>query len=284
MTSCAITGANGYLGNAIAEALQFAGCTTTDLVRRPETVDGEAHRFELGKAVSTEIFSDVDVLIHCAWGFSPDAGEDYFKVNVEGTRKLFDAAKDAGVDRIIFISSMSAHPGCRSNYGRAKLECEEAALAIGGAVIRPGLVWGGTGSGLHGAIEAATRRLPVVPVLAGNLHGLYMCHVEDLAKYICDLAGQDEVPAALHIAADKLPWSMRDLASQMAEGMGKRRLFLPVPWQLVWFGLRSLEALGLRLSFRSDSVLGLVRSGALPDPETYCDGFRPYEASESSAA
>ena len=178
---------------------------------------------------------------------------------------------------------MSAHPGCRSNYGRAKLECEEAALNAGGTVIRPGLVWGGSGSGLHGAIESATRRLPMVPVLAGDLHGLYMCHVEDLANHICDMAGQDDLPAELHVAADKTPWTMRDLASHIAVVMGKKRLFLPVPWQLVWFGLRCLEVIGMGPSFRSDSVLGLVRAGELPDPETYCDGFRPYDASKSSA-
>lgn len=282
MKNCTITGANGYLGNAIVEALRSVGSTAAALIRGPENFDGVAHRFVLGEVVDPKILSDVDVLIHCAWSFSPGAGEDYFKVNVEGTQKLFDAAKQAGVKRIIFISSMSAHPGCRSNYGRAKLECEEAALKSGGVVIRPGLVWGGAGSGLYGAIEAATGRLPVVPVLAGDLHGLYMCHVEDLAKFICDMTGQDDLPTALHVAADKIPWSMRDLASYIAAMTGKTRIFLPVPWQLVWFGLRSLEAIGMRLSFRSDSVLGLVRGGVLPDPETYCDGFRPYDAPESS--
>jgi nucleoside-diphosphate-sugar epimerase len=284
MKNCAITGANGYLGNAIAEALGSAGWTTTALVRRPETLDGVAHRFVLGEAVDPKSFSDVDALIHCAWSFSPDSGEDYFKVNVQGTQKLFDAAKDAGVENIIFISSMSAHPGCRSNYGRAKLECEEVALNAGAAVIRPGLVWGGAGSGLHGAIESATRRLPVVPVLAGDLHGLYMCHVEDLAKCICDLVGEDDFSSALHVAADKTPWTMRDLAAQIAGVAGKTRIFLPISWGLVWFGLRSLEAIGMKLSFRSDSVLGLVRGGVLPDPATYCDGFRPYDPSKSSAA
>ena len=254
------------------------------LPARPKILDGVTQGFVLGEAVDPNIFSGVDVLIHCAWSVAPGGGEDYFKVNVEGTQKLFDAAKKAGVARIIFISSMSAHSGCRSNYGRAKLECEEAALKNGGVVIRPGLVWGGSGSGLHGAIESATRRLPVVPTLAGDLHGLYMCHVEDLAKFIGDLAGRDDLPTGLHVAADKTPWTMYDLAAQIAEAAGKTRIFLPVPWQVVWFGLRSLEVIGMRLSFRSDSVLGLVRGGALPDPETYCDGFRPYDASKSLAA
>ncbi|NKB20402.1 MAG: NAD-dependent epimerase/dehydratase family protein [Alphaproteobacteria bacterium] len=283
MRSVAVTGANGYLGGAIAEFLKAAGWRVCALVRRPDEMDVDAHRFVLGEAVDPKNFTDIDVLIHCAWDFAPAASDDYFRVNVDGTERLLAAAKEAGVKKIIFISSMSAHPDCLSKYGQAKLECESAILEMGGAVIRPGLVWGGSGSGLHGAIAAATKRLPVVPVLAGDLHSLYMCHVEDLAKTIGDLAAQDEFSSMAYVAADKSPWSMRDLASCIATAAGKKRAFLPIPWRLVWFGLRSLEAIGLKPPFRSDSVLGLVRGGALSDPETYSDGFRPYDASGLSA-
>lgn len=281
MKNCALTGANGYLGSAIADSLRSTGWTTTALVRAPEKYDGVAHRFVLGEAVDPKALSDIDVLIHCAWDFSPGGRDDYFQVNVDGTRALFDTAKKAGVKKIIFISSMSAHPGCRSNYGQAKLAVEEATLKLGGAVIRPGLVWGGFGSGLHGAIETATRRLPVVPVLAGDLHRLYMCHVEDLANLLRDLVEQPAMAAALHVAADKTPWSMRDLAARIAVASGRKRLFLPIHWRLIWGALRSLEAVGLKPPFRSDSVLGLTKGGVLPDVATYCDGFRPYDPSNS---
>lgn len=281
MKNCALTGANGYLGSAIADTLRSTGWTITSLIRAPEQSDGVAHRFVLGEAVDPKAMSDVDVLIHCAWDFSPGGRDDYFQVNVDGTGALFDAAKEAGVKKIIFISSMSAHPGCRSNYGQAKLAVEEITLNLGGAVIRPGLVWGGSGSGLHGAIETATRRLSVVPVLAGDLHSLYMCHVEDLAKFLQDLVGQQDFAAALYVAAEKSPWSMRDLAARIAVASGRKRLFLPIHWRLIWGALRSLEAVGLKPPFRSDSVLGLTKGGVLPDVATYCDGFRPYDPSNS---
>ncbi len=277
MKNCAVTGANGYLGGEISNALETAGWKVTPLVRRPEFLGPDAQHFALGEPVDPNVFAGVDALVHCAWDFSPKAEGDYFQINVEGTKKLIEAATSAGVEKIIFISSMSAHPGCRSNYGQEKLKCEGLSLEIGGAVIRPGLVWGGAGSGLHGAIEAATKRLPVVPVLAGNLHRLYMCHIEDLSQLISNLVERDAIPAELHIAADKTPWSMRELATHVAEAVGKRRIFLSVPWPLVWFGLRCLEAPRLNPAFRSDSVLGLTRGGDLPDAATYCDGFRPYD-------
>ena len=281
MKNCAVTGANGYLGGAICNALETAGWKVAPLVRRPETYGADSHHFGLGEPVEPDAFAGIDALIHCAWDFSQASVSDYFQVNVEGTRKLFATAKEAGVEKIIFVSSMSAHPGCRSNYGQAKLKCEALALEFGGAVVRPGLVWGGTDSGLHGAIETATKKLIVVPVLAGDLHSLYMCHIEDLSGFLSDLVGRDEFSSEPLIAADRTPWSMRELAAHLAEAVGKKRLFLPVPWPLVWFGLRCLETLRLKPPFRSDSVLGLTRGGALPDAKTYCDGFRPYDASQS---
>lgn len=277
MINCAVTGANGYLGSTIAKVLTDTGQKVTDLVRLPKPGDADAHRFVLGEAIDPKVFSGVDVLIHCAWDFLPASKKNYFQVNVRGTQKVLDAAKEAGVERVIFISSMSAHPGCLSYYGRAKLECEMAVKKIGGAIVRPGLVWGGLGSGLYGTIEAAIKRWPVMPVLAGDLHSLYMCHVEDLSKFIGCLAEQEKFSPDLYIAAHKSPWSMIDLAAHIADQVEKKRILVPVPWRFVWLALRTLEVLGLQTSFRSDSVRGLTGGGPLPNPVTFCDGFRPLE-------
>ena len=79
----------------------------------------------------------MSALVHCAYDFKPLRWDEIRAVNVEGARKLFPAARAAGVEKIICISSISAYDGCRSLYGKAKLEIEKIALDNGALVIRP---------------------------------------------------------------------------------------------------------------------------------------------------
>ena len=77
MKRCAITGANGYLGKAMVRAFGEAGWVVESLVRRPEQLQTNAHRFVLGETCDPKLLSGVDVLIHCAWDFSPGTWDDY---------------------------------------------------------------------------------------------------------------------------------------------------------------------------------------------------------------
>ena len=59
----------------------------------------------------TEALRSADALIHAAYDLSLTSSADIWRVNVEGTRRLLEAAKDAAVGRIIVLSSMSAFAG-----------------------------------------------------------------------------------------------------------------------------------------------------------------------------
>ena len=76
--------------------------------------------------------------MHCAYDFSLLRREDINHVNVAGSERLFAAAHEAGIGTLVYTSSISAFEGCRSLYGKAKLEIERRAGAYGALVIRPG--------------------------------------------------------------------------------------------------------------------------------------------------
>ena len=126
----AITGANGYVGTIVAEALMAAGFEVRRLVRRPrpETTD---HGYEISAGCSPDALKGVDLLIHCAYNFSATSRSEVWAANVYGTRSLMDLAVSTGVRRTIFVSSMSAYPGTRQIYGRGKLASELDAFARG---------------------------------------------------------------------------------------------------------------------------------------------------------
>lgn len=251
----AITGAGGYLGSRLRQYLTAAGCGVTGFTRRPAGTGSMA--YDLASAPSPQALRGADVLVHCAYDFGPSAWRDIVRVNVEGSARLFAAARAAGVTRIVCISTLSAYEGCRSRYGRAKLLIEDEARKAGALIVRPGLVYGKDAGGMLGSLNRVLKSAPCLPLLGDGSWPLYLAHEADLCALIGALGehGGGERPIA---AAAPDSWRFRDVLSGIARTWGRDPLFIPVPWRAVWLGLSALESCGVRAGFRSDSVLGLV--------------------------
>ncbi|MBM9579454.1 NAD-dependent epimerase/dehydratase family protein [Leptospira sp. 201903070] len=163
-----ITGASGFVGEAATRILSknhsvkaMSRSEKTDEVIRK--AGGEPIRSELN-SVGPDSLKGIDVVIHSAayveqWG----PFEDFWKVNVEGTAQLLDAAKKAGVKRFIFIGTEAAlfhgqsmvgidesYPYPENSpfpYSRTKAEAEKLVLKANSSEIqtlslRPRLIWG----------------------------------------------------------------------------------------------------------------------------------------------
>jgi nucleoside-diphosphate-sugar epimerase len=262
---CAITGSNGYVGSRLKNYFTARGWEILELTRRPAT-GARAVAFQLGAEISPQALAAAGMLVHCAYDFRPLRREEIHAVNVEGTRKLFRAACAAGVGKIVCLSSISAYDGCRSLYGRAKLEIEKIALDNGAWVIRPGLVYSSEPAGMFGKLVAQVRKSPVLLVFDGGSQAQFLVHHEDLAAFIGRVAaGKVEMAPRVLTAAHDRPWPFRELLSEIARGLNKKVKFVPLPWRLLWAGLKTAEACGLRLNFRSDSLVSLMYQNPKPD-------------------
>src|SRR5262249_44792122 len=141
-------------------------------------------QFELGRVPEAAALARLEALVHCAYDFSVAGWDAVNRRNVEGSVALIRAASQAGVGEIAFISSISAFSGCKSDYGRGKLAVEQAVLNAGGAVVRPGLIYGDAQRrGVFGALERLTR-LPVLPLFDGGQQPLYPVHIDDVVAFI----------------------------------------------------------------------------------------------------
>src|SRR5207245_6265012 len=121
--------------------------------------------------------------------------------NVEGSRRLFAAARGAGVRRILFVSSMASWAEARSAYGRAKWTLEQEVASRGGASIRPGLVFGVDKGGTFATLDRAVRALPLLPDLGERTrrHALHRDDLIDVGKGWLALRAQraqGPIPAA----------------------------------------------------------------------------------------
>jgi nucleoside-diphosphate-sugar epimerase len=268
----AITGARGFVGSMLVRRFEGAGWTVTQLSHSVAASDDDMVPFRLGDQLEPDVFRSrhVTALVHCAYDFKPVDRAEIQRVNVEGSRKLLAAATAGGVERIAVLSTISAFEGCRSLYGRAKLQIEAAAAAAGALVVRAGLVWadGPPTGGMFGSLARSVNAglVPLVPLISGGVHPQYLVHEQDLWELLrrfCD--GELENPGKPVVAAAPRPWAMRDLLAELARRQDRHPRFLPVPWQPVWAGLRLAEIAHLPVPYRSDSVVSLVYQDPNPD-------------------
>jgi len=195
-----VTGASGLLGREVAGLLVRKGHAVTTFQRRPSRVDGVTDRsgsLTDDAAVSAAV-RDVEGVIHLAAKVSfTGRAQEFNEVNVQGTRRLLQAARDAGVRDFVFVSSPSvansgaaiaglgAEPAdpvhAHGDYSRTKAEAELLALAADApdfrvAAVRPHVVWGPGDTQLVERVlaRAARKRLPLLDAGAALIDTTYV--------------------------------------------------------------------------------------------------------------
>src|SRR4030095_5548696 len=121
----AITGASGFVGTHLTDRLVGEGHELVLISRRLAACDLS------DVDLLTQLFADCKAVAHCA-GINREVGaQTYARVHVEGTRNVVEAARRAGVRKIVFMSFLRARPDCGSPYHESKWACEEILRAPG---------------------------------------------------------------------------------------------------------------------------------------------------------
>jgi nucleoside-diphosphate-sugar epimerase len=251
----AITGANGYVGSTLRTAFAASGYRVIALQRSAPAAGGASDYlpYSLEDGPAARLPDDVAAVIHCAYDLRARDRAEIERINLGGTEKLIRAVQDVP---IVFISSMSAYSGTRQIYGRTKLACEDLVAAHGGTSLRLGLVHGGGDGGMIGALRKVAA-LPLVPMLHPDSYQ-YAIHTEDMAK--CVLATVQEPPPhrVLGVASPRRVQFSEIIRTLRAAATSAPLRPIPVTSTLLYRALRAGEAVGLRIGFRADSLLGLM--------------------------
>ena len=270
VSSCAITGTTGYIGEYLSQYLQDRGMHIRELRRiaAGEALSENVVPFTLGQTISPGVFDGVDILIHCAYDFTVNSWEDIKQINVDGTVELFEAAATAGVKTLLFISTISSFAGCRSLYGQAKFLVEQAGEKLGIDSIRPGLVFDDAEPrGMVGALNRLITRSRLIPLIGNGEQILYPCHIDDLAHMmyvLCTSADLTDFPQVITAAA-QTGLTFREILLRLASVKGKQIQFFPVPYNFILFGLQTLEMMGVKSRLRSDSLISLLNQNTQID-------------------
>ena len=194
-----VTGAFSYSGAAIARRLLQAG-------HRVRTLTGHPGRAPAGTPIDVRPldFSDPGGLVGSLEGATTlyntywvrfARGSVTHAVAVERSAVLFEAARAAGVDRIVHISI--TNPSASSPYayyrGKAAVEAALGATGVPAAILRPGILFGGEGV-LINNIAWLLRHLPVFAIGGDGRYRIRPIHIDDLARLCMEAgAGRDDV-------------------------------------------------------------------------------------------
>ena len=266
-----VTGAFSYTGRYVARRLLDQGVHVRTLTRIPNAEDTLADHVEAAPLD----FSDPDGLSRSMQG----AGVFYntywiryahgrvtFDLAVENTRTLFEAARRAGVGRVVHFSVTNASSESGLPYFRGKAEVEDMLVGLGipYAIIRPTLVFG-VGDLLLNNMAWALRRFPVFPVYGNGDYPVQPVYIEDLAAQAVEAGSQSESSVA--DAAGPDTFSFEGLLRLLASSMGVRKWFLHTP-PGVGLALTGLVGLLMRdMALTHDEVVGLME-GLLTSEES----------------
>jgi nucleoside-diphosphate-sugar epimerase len=251
-----VTGAAGFIGSRLVEHFARAGWRVRAYQRdasTPAPANVTRVSFRMPDEVRAEDFAGLDWLVHGAVQAYGQRARDADAVNLDTARRLVEIARASGT-RIVFLSTLSAHPGARSHYGITKLRMEPLFDPGQDAVLRLGLVLGRSG-GLFGSIVDTLKSARVVPLPDGGRQPVQIIAMDELVAIVAGvvergLSGRFEV-------AHPEVYRMRDLYEAIIARTGARPLLVPVPLALVGAGVRVIEALGLPFPVTRENVLGL---------------------------
>ncbi len=258
----AVTGAFGFTGSYIAKKLLANGhrvVTLTNSLKRESALQGsiEARPYsfdDFDKLV--ESLQDVEVLYNTYW-VRFNYGQSTHEQALENSKILFQAAKKAGVSRIVHISIANASVDSPFSYFRCKalaeLALEQTGLSY--AILRPAALFG-QGGILINNIAWALRRMPVFAVFGSGNYHIQPIHVDDLAALAVDWGQKDSNAKVAAIGPDLFTY--RELVNTIGESIGYKRPIMRLPAFLGYFSAWLIGLVMRDVFATKDEIDGLM--------------------------
>jgi NADH dehydrogenase len=257
----AVTGAFGYSGLHITRLLLDEGAVVRSLTGHPDRADPFGGRVEVRRfgfedpARMRESLADVKVLFNTYW-VRFDHGNSTHARAVEHSRRLFEAAAEAGVERVVHVSITNPSLDSPLPYFRGKAEVEQALAGSGlsHAILRPAVFFGGRDV-LINNVAWLLRRLPIFGVPAGR-YGLQPIHVEDMARLAMEQATSRTNVTMDAVGPQALGFD--ELVHLVRRAVGSRALVTAVPPWLLLLASRLLRPVVGDVVLTADEVAGLT--------------------------
>ena len=254
-----LTGADGFLGTHLTRTFAGEGWAVHGLVRNPQAKRLPAELsgcfdYSLAAGPSAEAMElRPDVVIHAAFQTRGAAAEGDGDVNLRAVELLVEwFARQQGAF-LVFISSMSAHDGAYSSYGRNKRRIERALDLHTALAVRPGFVIGP--GGIFQRLARTLSKTRIAPMPYGGGLPIQTADVAELCRALVQLS--EARTTGLYSFGEETPVPVREFYAAIAAWMGRTLTLVPVPGAPLLPLVRIVESMGLPLPLTTENLLGL---------------------------
>ncbi len=271
-----VTGAFGFSGRSIARQLLARGIAVRTLTdhpprgRDPEIARAiEAFPYAFDEPGQLEkSFEGVHTFYNTYW-VRFDHGTSTYVRAISNTRALFQAAKRAGVQRIVHtsIANPGAAPDLAYYSGKLELERDLEALGLPFAILRPTVLFG-QGGILINNIAWLLRHLPVFAVAGSGAYRLQPVHVDDMAR-LALLAAERSDDYRIDAVGPEV-YSFVDLVRLIRDAIGARTWIVRVPLSVGYALARGLGLLLRDALITRAELVGLERELLVSDHPPTC--------------
>ncbi len=251
-----VTGAAGFIGSHLTEALVKKGFEVTCIARRTsdlrwiEHLDMDYIFCDLADVEShAEKISGFHYIFHLAGRTKAVSERDFFLANAECTKKLLQvtAQKNTCINRFVYLSSLAAVgpskdgipvredfvPAPVSFYGRSKLEGERAVLSFRDrlpvTIIRPPAVYGPRDADLFVMFKMLKKG--IYPYWGKSFYSLL--YVDDLIQGIMGAAQKKEAAGKTFFLSDEMVYTNDEIIEEISSALGVKPVKMRLPRSLM---------------------------------------------------
>ena len=268
----AVTGATGFVGRHIAAVLTRRGHAVRALVRRPiqartlvslgvELVPGDL----ADVAALTTLTRGAHAVVHLVGIIVEKGPATFHAVHVDGTRRVVEAARQAGIERFVHMSAVGARDERGATpYHRTKWHAEQLVRASGlsHAVFRPSIISGPESAPIR-TLARLHRWSPVVPVFGDGRFPTQPVWVEDVALAFALAVEQPALSGAFELGGPQV-LTYEEFLRAIGRATRHPRPLVHVPLALARAAARALDLLGAAAPLTSDQLQMLVEGSATP--------------------
>lgn len=263
----AITGAFSYSGRHVAERLLARGDSVVTLTNHPRGDAIGGHPVDVRKldfsdpALLADALAGADVLFNTYWVRFRHGGVT-FESAVRNSGALVDAARAAGVRRLVHVSIANPSADSASPYYRAKAAVEAlvAASGIPHTIVRPTVIYG-RGDVLFNNIAWVLRHSPVFGIPGDGRYRIQPVFIDDYADLLVAAAGATEEHAVTDAVGPDV-FEFRELVRTIGRAVGARCAVVGLPATLALAGA-ALVGLVVRDVVLTRSEVGELMGGVL---------------------
>ena len=232
-----VTGATGFVGNAVIGSLSDKGYVPVALMRRgsekklghkADVVYGDV----LDKSSLLKAMTDVYAVIHLVGIIRefPRKGVTFDKMHVQATENVVSSMNEAGIKRYVHMSANGTRQGAVSRYHITKYKAEEAVRTSGltYTIFRPSLIFGPQDTFIN-MLAGFMKSTPVFTYFGDGSYPMMPVYVKDVADcFVNAIDNTESFHGTFPLCGENLV-SYKELLKMISRTLGRKHLLMPVP-------------------------------------------------------